>query len=77
MRSSKKILAGNPNAKTTVGKSTRAIEFVQTESCGCDIITATPDLIKKIENVGKDLDKFSLETVSMFYNDALQAGFSI
>ena len=37
----------------------------------------TPDLLKKLPTVGKDLDQFSLETVQMFYNDARTAGFTL
>ena len=37
----------------------------------------TPDLIAKLENLGKDLDSYSLDTVKMFYKDATAAGFSI
>lgn len=42
---------------------------------GCDIITMTPDLIKKVESFGRDLEKFSLETVKMFYDDAVASGY--
>ena len=31
----------------------------------------------KIPNIGKNLDKFSLETVKMFFNDAVSSDFSI
>jgi transaldolase len=44
---------------------------------GCDIITATPDLLKKLELFGKDLGDFSLETVEMFYRDAAAAGYRL
>jgi transaldolase len=50
----------------------------QADSINCDIITVTPDLIKKfIELQGKDLEEYSLETVKMFYNDACRAGFKL
>ena len=32
------------------------------------------DILKKLDNVGKDLDDFSLETVKMFFDDAQKAG---
>lgn len=51
--------------------------IVQAEKIGCDIITCTPELLKKRALIGKDLKQFSLETVQMFYNDALAAGYSI
>ena len=47
------------------------------EDSGCKIITITEDILKKLPNLGKDLNEFSLETVSMFYNDALKSGYSI
>ena len=51
--------------------STREVLNVkQAEQCGADIITMTPDLIKKMSLFGKDLGQYSLETVQMFYNDA-------
>ena len=49
----------------------------QAESAGADIITLTPELLTKYENFGKDLTAFSLETVSMFYNDAQAAGLTL
>jgi transaldolase len=41
------------------------------------VITVTKDIIKKLDLVGYDLDMFSLDTVKMFYNDALEAGFKL
>ena len=51
--------------------STREVLNVkQAEAAGADIITMTPDLIKKMDLFGKDLAQYSLETVQMFYNDS-------
>ena len=44
---------------------------------GCDIITVPHDMLRKLANVGKDLDEFSQETVQMFFNDAQAAGYEI
>ena len=58
--------------------STRELlNIFQASSSGCDIVTVTSPLLKKLQNVGKDLDQLSLETVEMFYNDAKSAGYSI
>ena len=35
------------------------------------------NLIKKVDKFGKDLDLFSIETVQMFYNDAVKSGYRI
>jgi transaldolase len=53
------------------------LNILQAAEVGCDIITVTPDLLKKLELVGKDLAEFSLETVQMFYKDATAAGFKL
>ena len=51
--------------------STREVyNVVQARQAGADIITMTPDLIKKLDLTGKDLTEYSLDTVKMFYNDA-------
>jgi transaldolase len=49
----------------------------EADLAGCHIITATPDVLKKLSLVGYDLDAYSLDTVKMFYNDALAAGFKL
>ena len=53
------------------------LNIVQAESIGCHIITATADILKKLELLGRDLTEYSLDTVKMFYNDALNAGYKI
>jgi len=50
---------------------------VQADEIGCDIITATNSILKKLPSLGKDLNQFSLETVKMFYDDATEAGYSL
>lgn len=51
--------------------------YVQAERSGCDIITMPPSIIKKMDTFGKNLEKYSLETVKMFYDDACNSGFTI
>ena len=53
------------------------LNVVQGDQIGCHVITVTHDLIKKLSSLGKDLEQFSIETVQMFANDAVQAGFSL
>lgn len=47
------------------------------EHAGVQVITVTPELLKKLDLVGKDLVTYSLETVKMFRRDAVAAGYSI
>jgi transaldolase len=49
----------------------------EADLAGCHIITATPDVLKKLSLVGYDLDAYSLDTVKMFYNDAAAAGYKL
>lgn len=53
------------------------LNIFQADEIGCQIITVTNDIIKKLSLVGYDLDKFSLDTVKMFYEDAVAAGFKL
>lgn len=59
--------------------STREVfNYVQAIEAGADIITITPDILKKIKSLfGKDLYMVSLDTVKMFYQDALDSGFTL
>lgn len=53
------------------------LNIFQADAVHCHIITATDDILKKLDLIGKDLDEFSLDTVKMFRNDAVIAGFSL
>ena len=47
------------------------------DEIGCQVITVTNDIIKKLSLVGKDMDEYSLETVKMFYEDGKAAGYKL
>ena len=51
------------------------LNIFQADAVGCHIITVTADILKKLPLVGKDLDQYSLETVRMFRDDAVKAGY--
>ena len=53
------------------------LNVFQADAIGCHIITATADILKKLNLVGKDLGGYSLETVQMFYQDASASGFTL
>jgi len=53
------------------------LNIVQADRIGCHVITVTPDLLAKLELLGKDLGEFSLDTVRMFHRDASAAGYSL
>ncbi len=51
--------------------------IIQADQINCDIITATKSILDKLKLLNKDLEEYSLETVKMFYNDALSSGYKI
>ena len=69
--------AGVGNCEVIWASPREVLNIVQADQLGCHIITVTPDLLKKMSNIGKDLTVYSLDTVKMFYNDASAAGYTI
>ncbi len=53
------------------------LNVFQADQIGCQIITATNEILAKLELCGRDLTQYSLETVRMFHNDAQTAGYVI
>lgn len=77
MRDALKLLQDRPRAELLWASPREILNLVQAEHAGCHIITATPDLIKKVSLLGKDLHEYSVETVRMFDGDARAAGYRI
>jgi len=77
MRQSFQLLRSKPNIELLWASSRELLNVFQAEECGCQIITITNDILKKITLVGKSLDDLSLDTVKMFYNDAHSSGYTI
>jgi transaldolase len=71
------LLKSLPKAELLWASPRELLNIFQADEIGCHIITVTGDLIKKLALVGKDLDRYSLETVEMFHRDALSAAFTI
>jgi transaldolase len=72
-----RIMKAKPKAELIWASPRELLNVFQADAVGCHIITATNDILKKLSLVGKDLDKYSLETVEMFYKDAKAAGYTI
>lgn len=51
------------------------LNIFQADAIGCQVITVTNDVLKKLGLIGKDLHDYSLETVQMFRDDAVKAGY--
>ena len=77
MREAKAICRARPKADLLWASPRELLNIFQAEECGCDIITCTNEILKKLSMVGKPLDELSLDTVKMFYNDAAAAGYTL
>jgi transaldolase len=53
------------------------LNVFQADAADCHIITVSNDILKKLDSLGKDLTAYSLETVAMFHDDAVKAGYHI
>jgi len=77
MKEAVALCAAKPKSELLWASPREVLNIYQAEQVGCHIITATPDLIKKLALKDKDLEDYSLETVKMFLTDATAAGFTI
>jgi transaldolase len=67
-----------PKAELLWASVREVLNVFQAAGCGCDIVTVPHDILKKLVTLGgKDLDELSLDTVRMFHQDAVAAGFKL
>jgi transaldolase len=71
------VLRQRPRAELLWASPRELLNIFHADQIGCHIITVTSDLLAKLPGVGKDLGRFSLETVQMFRRDAEAAGYVI
>jgi transaldolase len=77
MVSAVEMLRPHPQMELIWASPRELLNVFQADEIGCHIITATTDILRKLSLVGKDLGEYSLETVQMFYRDAVNSGFSL
>ena len=66
-----------PAAELIWASPRELLNIFQADEIGCQVITVTNDILKKLELVGYDLNEYSLDTVKMFYKDAVSAGYRL
>ncbi len=66
-----------PNIELIWASPRELLNIFQADAIGCHIITATNDILKKLHLIGKDLHEYSLDTVKMFHDDAMKAGYTL
>lgn len=71
------LLRPYPQTELIWASPRELLNIFHAESVGCHVITATDNILTKLDLVGKDLEAFSLETVHMFWQDAQKAGYRI
>jgi transaldolase len=78
MRASKVLLEDWPKAELLWASVREVLNIVQADDCGCDIVTVPHDILNKaIKLAGTNLIALSLDTVKMFAEDAVNAGFTL
>jgi len=77
MKEAKTLLKGFPKFELLWASPREFLNIFHAEEAGADIITVTPDLLKKIEKIGYSLKDFSVDTVKMFYDDGQKAGYKL
>jgi transaldolase len=77
MREALAILNENPKLQLIWASPREVLNIFQADAIGCHVITATRDILDKLPIIGKPLEQYSLETVKMFRDDAVKAGFHI
>jgi transaldolase len=77
MTTAKALLADQPKTELLWASPREVLNIIQADRAECDIITATPDILKKLSKLDYDLERFSLDTVRMFYEDAKKAKYTL
>lgn len=78
MKESLQILRKLPKAELLWASVREVLNVFQAADCGCHIVTVPHDILRKLIALGgKDLEELSLDTVRMFHEDALAAGFNL
>jgi transaldolase len=72
-----RCLAAAPNTELIWASPRELLNIFQADAIGCHIITVTNDILQKLSLVGRDLSGYSLDTVKMFYEDGMAAGFEL
>ena len=77
MAAAVELLKQAPAAELIWASPRELLNIFHADSIGCHVITVTNDILKKLALVGKNLDDYSLETVKMFADDAIAAGYKL
>jgi transaldolase len=71
------IIKPYPHIELIWASPRELLNVLQADAIGCQVITVTNDILNKLHLIGKDLKEYSLDTVKMFRDDAIKAGYSL
>jgi len=77
MKDCLKTVSENSRCELIWASPRELLNIFQADQIGCHVITATNDILNKLNLVGHDLTQYSLETVKMFFNDAVESGYKL
>ncbi len=77
MAAAVELVRAYPNVELIWASPRELLNIFQADAIGCHIITATNDILNKLRLVGHDLHEYSLDTVKMFRDDAMKAGYTL
>jgi transaldolase len=78
MKESLKTISGLPAAELLWASVREVLNIFQAADCGCHIVTVPHDILAKVVKLGgMDLGELSFDTVRMFHQDAIAAGFNL
>ena len=77
MKKAINIMQAKPLSELIWASPRELLNIIQAHDIGCHIITVTSEILKKLSLLGYDLEKYSCDTVKMFYKDAVEANFKL
>lgn len=69
--------ATRPRTEIIWASPRELLNIFQADAAGVHVITVANDILRKLDVVDKNLTEYSLETVQMFRDDAVKAGYRI
>lgn len=77
MAAAVEIISNSKDQELIWASPRELLNVFQADLIGCQIITATTDILKKLNLTGKDLAEYSLDTMKMFYDNTTKTGFEL
>jgi transaldolase len=77
MSAAVEIMRPHSNLELIWASPREVLNVFQADQIGCHVITATSEILKKLDLYAKDLHQYSRETVQMFYEDACRSAYTL